>query len=98
MNARELAAAIRKGHTMVEEDHTSHFGCAIGTIFIAVTGKNLVHDYLSYQEPRERGFDSYINAVSNACNAPRELIEEIERRHLIHGVTRLDIADWLDTL
>lgn len=95
MNARELAAAIRKGATMVTETTKNHCGCAIGTIFLAVTGKNLVHDYMKVGAPL--GGDCYIDAVAHVCNASRKLIREIEMKH-IHGTPRLAIADWLDTL
>ncbi len=95
MSPKELAAAIRKGHTMIGETTTFFYdgycGCALGAA-IASLG-------ISYDQWAERLHlnESGVEFCARALNAPLDLMLEISRTHE-SGMPRLAIADWLDTL
>lgn len=92
MDAKQLAAAIRKGHTMIGET-TNLFlkngcGCALGAAWVG-SGKTEKERFAlgvaaSPEFARHMGIET-------------QLASEISRKHF-RGMPRLAIADWLDTL
>lgn len=99
MSPRELAAAIRKGHTMVGESQSwpARFGgvdcptCAIGA---AIYGAGFSTE----------DFDSIWHEIRDGCktgarilNIPHELAFRVSAMHS-KGMPRLQVADWLETL
>ncbi len=92
MNAKQLAAAIRKGHGMIGETHRVYFdgdncGCAIGAAMIA---SGCAFPW------RADGID-YLSPAARALSVDKTLLREISARHQC-GTPRLAIADWLDSL
>lgn len=102
MTPRELAAAIRKGHTMIGEGLAfmpsslagdNKIGCALCAAWLGA-GKS-VKDYWS----ERRNQTTAIQTFSSSLDISVELTQEISKRHC-EGASknRLAIADWLDTL
>ncbi len=98
MTPKELAAAIRKGHTMIGETSAWYFngkcGCALGAAIaaIGITADRWCEAKVEYGE----GYKG-IPAAAALLDAPFDLVSKINTKHA-HGMPRLKIADWLDTL
>lgn len=92
MTNKELAAAIRRGHGMIRECRDTYLntsndcGCAIGAAIVGI-GK-------TYQD---YSFQDVVNDFSDFLGISRKLAIDISTKHS-NGITRLAIADWLDTL
>ena len=89
---RELAAAIRKGHTMIKESVSVFVspdcGCALGAAWYG-TGK-------TYEDWLKKKLDVR-EEMCAVLGITEGLRLEISGMHF-HGKPRLAIADWLDTL
>lgn len=100
MNARELAAAIRKGHTMIGESNAWPVStingkqCATCALGAALYGLGMNAD--DFDRVWEKSMDGE-EASSVIFGISLELASEISTKH-INGMPRLEIADWLDTL
>ena len=97
MTPRELAAAIRKGHTMIGEgnnfmpsDFNGNCGCALSAAWFGI-GKHKKEFFKHIK------YDNIPSTFSERMNFPEILATEINDRHC-GGMSRLAIADWLDTL
>ena len=95
---RELAAAIRKGHTMIGESPSfmptsdeSLCGCALTAAWYGI-GKQSD----DYWKARRNEVDA-CDVFSKVFGIDWGLAREISRKHC-SGIKRLEIADWLDTL
>jgi len=101
MTPRELAAAIRKGHTMIVETRKDYYtgdcGCALGAALAGVGVSYGRYDNLVQEMRPRRGLDSCKHAISELLDAPFDLMLAVSMRH-VGGESRLAIADWLDTL
>ena len=101
MTPRELAAAIRKGHTMIEEDREIFLiermgilcGCALGAAWVGAGRSFQQKEYICCDNPRM----SRLDIIGNALGIPGDIASRISAKHY-HGMPRLAIADWLDTL
>lgn len=99
MTPSQLAASIRRGHTMIGEsadfmpafDGGNACGCALSAAWLG-SGKS-VDEYWA-----ERMHTSEPHLVfAGGLGITAEFAKEISRRHC-GGTSRLAIADWLDTL
>ncbi len=99
MTPKELAAAIRKGHTMIGE--TMQFmhskdenpcGCALTAAWYG-SGKTHVEYWDGWLKRKKTGVNIFIQDL---C-IPEELAVEVSNKHC-SGMKRLEIAGWLDTL
>lgn len=101
MTPRELAAAIRKGHTMIDETmndyYTGDCGCALGAALAGAGVSYSQYDNLVQKMRPKRGLDSCKHAISELLDAPFDLMLAVSMRH-VGGQKRLEIANWLDTL
>lgn len=96
MTPRELAAAIRRGHTMIRETDLPFLdvdcGCALGAAYVGAGNKAFRVNSLG---------DDFINQpsewFSSKLGIPLALARSISGKHY-GGMKRLAIADWLDTL
>lgn len=92
MNAKELAAAIRRGHTMIGESRICFLvggcGCALGAAWVG-SGRTEGERHSLYVNGSS-GFAKHMGVESN-------LALEVSHKHFC-GTPRLAIADWLETL
>ena len=79
---------------MVMESHTDYCGCAIGTAYTGLTGRNLQDD-----SSHLAGGNSTARFVANAFGVPAGIVIEAEDKHLqCNGAMPRDqIADWLES-
>ena len=102
MSYRALAAAIRRGHTMIgegisympsrhEEEVGDAFGCALCAAWYGI-GKTAK----DYWDERSHGGRREV-MFAKAFGVDERIVEEISRRHC-GGIKRTQIANWLDSL
>lgn len=98
MTPKELAAAIRKGHTMIGEarlefwSRESNCGCALGAAFAGIGfTPEKVNALLGYNSSETH------KAFAPILGITPELSRQISMKH-VGGMPRLEVADWLDTL
>lgn len=96
MTPKELAAAIRKGHTMIGESHllflgSANCGCALGSAIVGEGHTKKEWDDFKIQ------YANFTHAAAELLGAKKSLCEEISHRHF-SGQKRLIIADWLDSI
>lgn len=91
MTPRELAAAIRKGAMLVVENNMTHCGCALGTAFWGVYGHSVLRENPPLRDMK------WLHFLADKLGLEFSFADEIEKKHL-SGISRLAIADWLDTL
>ena len=98
---RELAAAIRKGHTMIGETKLKFIhhpglgqkpcGCALGAAWVGA-GKKAMEFWRA-----GRATTTGIGIFADGLGIPLATAKQINDKHC-SGIPRLQIADWLDTL
>jgi hypothetical protein len=89
----KLSEAIRRGHTMIEEDRhrylRSNKGCALGAMWVGMGRTEEEFRQLINQA----AFPSY--EVADVLGFDQELAITISAKHH-RGMPRLEIADWLE--
>lgn len=89
----KLSEAIRIGCPWVQETHL-YSGCAIGTGYRVLTGRNLEEDI-----NRDRSFPlsgKPYRLVGNAFGIPADIVHEASELHYRQHATREECADWLE--
>lgn len=100
MTNKELAAAIRKGHTMIPEGKVYMYpstisdegGCALCAAWYGA-GKTKQN----WRDLRRETGMHPIDAFNTTFLINRDLLCQIDSRHSA-GESRLSLADWLETL
>lgn len=89
----KMSEAIRIGAAMVEENHGSYCGCALGTAYRGLTGRDL-STYM-----RDASIGAHAQHVAALFGIPLGIAVEAERKHLYSqgAMPRLQIADWLES-
>ena len=96
MTPRELAAAIRKGHTMIGESRNEYLtkdcGCAIGAA-LAADGVSYDMWIAALVVANGKGYET----AAKLLGVEADIMRKVNTKHC-GGTPRLAIADWLDTL
>lgn len=97
MTPKELATAIRRGHTMIGETKLDYLrgdcGCALGA---AAVGCGKQSEFIANMA-NAAGAEGYAKQLAPVLGISTNLFVYISNKH-ISGTPRLAIADWLDTL
>ena len=101
MTPRKLASAIRKGHTMIGESRWNYYnykcGCVIGA---ALAGAHIPVEVWRREITLRNIFKKnfYETRAAQLLQINSNLCILIAEMHLEQKISRLAIADWLDTL
>ena len=99
MTPREVAAAIRKGHSLIAEAEGVYLstrnepacGCALGAAWVGTSLS--IEEYWAGWSVDDRG----VKRISRQLGIPFSSGARISHMHS-GGTSRLKIANWLDTL
>jgi hypothetical protein len=92
----KLSEAIRIGCEFVEESKLFS-GCAIGTGYKALTGRELPTDAKRYANQWEDGFFcAQVLCVADAFKIPKDIVRRVSNMHFT-GTPRHHCADWLES-
>ena len=92
----KLSEAIRIGCLYIEERQLFS-GCAIGTAYMHLTGRDLSDDMM--EALMKDGYDAYDGPaiVAKAFGIPKHPVLAASNHHYAGRKTRLQCADWLES-
>lgn len=97
MRYKELADAIRRGHTMAgESKHYMTLAC-VGRNTCCALGAAWLGSGRTEYDFWVKCDDSGVGFIARTLNIPHPIAAGINKRHC-DGTSRLQIADWLDSL
>jgi hypothetical protein len=96
--ALNLSAAIRLGILAGIQDRLDFCGCAMGTAYTFITGRNLDKDQWEPGAPRSPyGGVNGDAVVAKLFGVPFGVVEKASRSHQNRKWTREECADWLES-